>query len=80
MNKKDISQQVAKVSSRKDTERQQAIVRLIIGIVINLYVYFLDNFSEQYNIVEKYQWVTWEHVLQNKKLADVLIITTPDRL
>jgi predicted dehydrogenase len=38
------------------------------------------RFSEQYNIKEKNQWVTWEHVLQNKKLADVLIITTPDRL
>ncbi len=38
------------------------------------------RFSEQYNIAEKNQWVTWEHVLQNKKLADVLIITTPDRL
>ena len=38
------------------------------------------RFSEQYNIAEKNQWVTWEHVLENKKLADVLIITTPDKL
>ncbi len=38
------------------------------------------RFSEQYQISEKNQWVTWEHALQNKKLADVLIITTPDNL
>ncbi len=38
------------------------------------------RFSEEYQIPEKNQWVTWEHVFENKKLADVLIITTPDRL
>ncbi len=38
------------------------------------------RFSEQYQIPVKNQWVTWEHALQNKKQADVLIITTPDNL
>jgi len=38
------------------------------------------RFAEKYNIPNKNQWVTWEHALQHSKLADVLIITTPDAL
>lgn len=38
------------------------------------------RFSEQYQIPPQYQWQTWEHALAIPKFADVLIITTPDRL
>ncbi len=38
------------------------------------------KFSEKYMIPDKYQFVTWEHVLQVDKFADALIITTPDHL
>ena len=38
------------------------------------------TFSEKYNIPEKHQFVTWEHVLEIDKFADALIITTPDHL
>jgi predicted dehydrogenase len=38
------------------------------------------RFAEKYDISANRQWVTWEHIMQQPKLADVLIITTPDAL
>ena len=39
-----------------------------------------ERFSEMYGIEKRYQWTTWEHVLEVPKFADVVIITTPDHL
>jgi predicted dehydrogenase len=38
------------------------------------------RFAQKYNIPADRQWTTWEHVMEYSKLADVLIITTPDAL
>lgn len=39
-----------------------------------------ERFSTQHKIPEKHQYVTWEHVFEQPKFADVVIITTPDDL
>lgn len=39
-----------------------------------------EKFSKTYNIEKQFQWNTWEDVFQNNKLADAIIITTPDNL
>ncbi|MCX7875090.1 MAG: Gfo/Idh/MocA family oxidoreductase [Melioribacteraceae bacterium] len=39
-----------------------------------------EKFSKTYSIEPKYQWNTWEDVFQHSKLADAVIITTPDHL
>lgn len=38
------------------------------------------RFADRYGIAEKHQWITWEHALDTPKLADILIVTTPDHL
>lgn len=38
------------------------------------------RFAKRYDIPPSAQWTTWEHVVQEPKQADVLIITTPDAL
>lgn len=39
-----------------------------------------QRFAKKYNIPTERHWTTWEHVMERPKLADVLIITTPDAL
>jgi len=42
--------------------------------------YRRERISKAYNIPEKNQFVTWEHVFEVPKFADALVITTPDDL
>ena len=42
--------------------------------------YRRERISKAFNIPEKYQFVTWEHVFEVPKFADALFITTPDEL
>lgn len=42
--------------------------------------YRRERISKAFNIPEKYQFETWEHVFNVPKFADALIITTPDDL
>jgi len=39
-----------------------------------------ERFSKKHDIKQKNQFVTWEHVFEKRKFADVIIITTPDDL
>ncbi len=39
-----------------------------------------ERFSKLHKIKKKRQFVTWEHVFEKKKFADIIIITTPDDL
>jgi len=40
----------------------------------------IERFSHKHDIKEKHQFETWEHVFEQKKFADIVIITTPDDL
>ena len=42
--------------------------------------YRRERISKAFNIPEKNQFVTWEHVFEVPKFADALFITTPDEL
>jgi len=42
--------------------------------------YRRERLAKAYNVPEKQQFVTWEHVFEVPKFADALIITTPDEL
>ena len=42
--------------------------------------YRRERMARAFNIPEKYQFVTWEHVFEVPKFADALIVTTPDDL
>lgn len=39
-----------------------------------------ERFSSKHNIPKSNQFETWEHVFKNDKIADAIIITTPDDL
>ena len=39
-----------------------------------------SRYSELHDIAEENQFITWEHVFEQPKFADVIIITTPDNL
>ena len=39
-----------------------------------------ERFSKKHNIPEDKQFVTWEHVFDQAKFADIIIVTTPDNL
>ena len=40
----------------------------------------IDRFSQKHDIDPSNQFVTWEHVFERPKFADIIIITTPDDL
>jgi predicted dehydrogenase len=42
--------------------------------------YRRERMAKAFNIPEKHQFVTWEHVFEIPKFADALIVTTPDDL
>ncbi len=42
--------------------------------------YRRERMSKAFNIPEKHQFTTWEHVFELPKFADAIIITTPDDL
>ena len=42
--------------------------------------YRRERMAKAFNIPEKHQFVTWEHVFELPKFADALIVTTPDDL
>lgn len=39
-----------------------------------------DRYAEQHNISDDHRFETWEHVFDQPKMADTIIITTPDDL
>jgi hypothetical protein len=39
-----------------------------------------NRFAKRYDIPEENRFVTWEHVFERPKFADIMIITTPDNL
>ncbi|MEO0724293.1 MAG: Gfo/Idh/MocA family oxidoreductase [Bacteroidota bacterium] len=39
-----------------------------------------DRFAKKHNILDNHRFVTWEHVFDQPKFADTIIITTPDDL
>ncbi len=39
-----------------------------------------DRYSKKHNIVDENRFITWEHVFEQPKFADAIIITTPDEL
>ncbi|WP_372934458.1 Gfo/Idh/MocA family protein [Mariniphaga sediminis] len=42
--------------------------------------YRINKFSKQHQIPKEKQFVTWEHVFEQEKFADAVIISTPDKL
>jgi predicted dehydrogenase len=42
--------------------------------------YRRERMAKAFNIPEKHQFVTWEHVFELPKFADAIIVTTPDDL
>ena len=40
----------------------------------------IDRFSAKHGVDKKRQYETWEHVFEQKKFADIIIVTTPDDL
>lgn len=42
--------------------------------------YRRKRMADAFNIPEKHQFVTWEHLFEESKFADAIIITTPDDL
>ena len=39
-----------------------------------------ERFSKKHNIPKERQFITWEHVFEQAKFADIIIVTTPDNL
>ncbi|MBE0649048.1 MAG: Gfo/Idh/MocA family oxidoreductase [Bacteroidales bacterium] len=40
----------------------------------------IERYSAKHNIPKEHQFVTWEHVFNQPKFADAIIVTTPDAL